>query len=111
MTTPAPTTQPCPACGALTYYEGHSELRGTLVPHRFHCHSCGRVYLVRSTSHKQPRFALSPRHEARETIEHPPAEEAMVATATVPEIALPATSEPASVPPPGAPPSQSLPTA
>jgi hypothetical protein len=59
-----PTQQACPGCGALVYYEGHSELRtANFVPHRFHCHACGRLYIVRSTSHKPPRFALSPRHE------------------------------------------------
>ena len=62
------TTQPtpaCPSCGALTNYESHTEVKGTLVPHRFHCHACGRVYIVRSTSHKQPKFALAARHEVQ----------------------------------------------
>ncbi len=59
-----PTQQNCPSCNALVYYEGHSELRSSLVPHRFHCHACGGVYLVRSTSHKPPRFRISMRHAA-----------------------------------------------
>ena len=62
-----PTNTPCPSCGALVFYEGHSELKSTLTPHRFHCHSCGRIYIVRSTSHKPPRFALSSRHEVQES--------------------------------------------
>lgn len=61
-----PTNQPCPGCGALVFYEGHSELPTPLTPHRFHCHSCGRLYVVRSTSHNPPKFALSPRHEAQQ---------------------------------------------
>ena len=68
MTTsqPAPTNQNCPACGALVFYEGHSELRAALTPHRFHCHRCGKLYVVRSTSHKPPKFRLTPRHEVLE---------------------------------------------
>jgi DNA-directed RNA polymerase subunit M/transcription elongation factor TFIIS len=61
-----PTNQSCPGCNALVFYEGHSELKTALTPHKFHCHSCGRLYIVRSTSHKQPQFALSERHEATE---------------------------------------------
>ena len=60
----APTQQNCPSCNALVYYEGHSELPSNLVPHRFHCHACGNVYLVRSTSHKPPRFRITMRHAA-----------------------------------------------
>ena len=59
-----PTQQNCPSCNALVYYEGHSELASNLVPHRFHCHSCGGVYLVRSTSHKPPKFRITQRHVA-----------------------------------------------
>ncbi len=59
-----PTQQNCPNCNALVYYEGHSELPSNLVPHRFHCHACGNVYLVRSTSHKPPRFRITMRHAA-----------------------------------------------
>ncbi len=68
MTTsqPMPTNQNCPACSALVFYEGHSELPTALTPHRFHCHRCGKLYIVRSTSHKPPRFRLTPRHEVLE---------------------------------------------
>ena len=68
MTTsqPVPTNQNCPACSALVFYEGHSELRAALTPHRFHCHRCGKLYIVRSTSHKPPKFRLTPRHEILE---------------------------------------------
>ena len=59
-----PTQQNCPSCNALVYYEGHSELPSNLVPHRFHCHACGGVFLVRSTSHKPPRFRITMRHAA-----------------------------------------------
>ncbi len=59
-----PTQQNCPNCNALVYYEGHSELASNLVPHRFHCHACGGVFLVRSTSHKPPRFRITMRHAA-----------------------------------------------
>ena len=70
MTTgkPVPTNQSCPACGALVFYEGHSELRSALTPHRFHCHRCGKLYVVRSTSHKPPRFRLTGRHEVQEAV-------------------------------------------
>lgn len=61
---PVPTLQNCPSCNALVYYEGHSQLRSNLVPHRFHCHACGNVYLVRSTSNKPPRFRITMRHMA-----------------------------------------------
>ena len=61
---PVPTQQNCPSCNALVYYEGYSALPSNLVPHRFHCHACGNVYLVRSTSNKPPRFRLSMRHMA-----------------------------------------------
>ena len=63
---PVPTNQNCPGCGALVFYEGHSELRSALTPHRFHCHQCGKSYVVRSTSHKPPRFRLTGRHEVPE---------------------------------------------
>ncbi len=59
-----PTQQNCPSCNALVYYEGHSELASNLVPHRFHCHSCGGIYLVRSTSHRPPKFRITQRHAA-----------------------------------------------
>ena len=68
--TSTPSTQRCPSCGSFVNYEGHSELAGTLVPHRFHCHSCGRLYIVRSTSPQPPRFSLRPRHEVQETLGH-----------------------------------------
>jgi ribosomal protein S27AE len=68
MTTgqPVPTNQNCPGCSALVFYEGHSELRSTLTPHRFHCHQCGKVFVVRSTSHKPPKFRITDRHEVQE---------------------------------------------
>ena len=69
MTTPGapiPTQQNCPSCNALVYYEGYSQLPSNLVPHRFHCHACWNVYLVRSTSHKQPRFRITMRHMVAE---------------------------------------------
>lgn len=59
-----PTLQNCPSCNALVYYEGYSQLPSNLVPHRFHCHACGNVYLVRSTSNKPPRFRITMRHMA-----------------------------------------------
>ena len=62
-----PTQQNCPSCNALVYYEGHSELPSNLVPHRFHCHACGGVYLVRSTSHKPPRFRITMKHAAADS--------------------------------------------
>ena len=61
-----PTNQPCPSCNALVFYEGHSELKTSLTPHRFHCHSCGKLYVVRSTSHNAPKFPISEKHEARD---------------------------------------------
>ena len=48
------------------FYEGHSELQSALTPHRFHCHRCGKLYIVRSTSHKPPRFRINARHEVME---------------------------------------------
>lgn len=62
MTTPQ-ATQTCPACGALVNYEGHEDLKRTLVRHRFHCHRCGKVYIVQSTQHKLPKFPLKAAHE------------------------------------------------
>ncbi len=59
-----PTQQNCPSCNALVYYEGYSTLSSNLVPHRFHCHACWNVYLVRSTSSKPPRFRITMRHMA-----------------------------------------------
>ncbi|MBI4328786.1 MAG: hypothetical protein HY685_02845 [Chloroflexi bacterium] len=69
MTTqqPVPADQKCPGCGAFVFYEGHTELRRptALIPHRFHCHRCGRVYTVQSTSHHPPKIPLKPRHEVK----------------------------------------------
>ncbi len=48
------------------FYEGHSELQTALTPHRFHCHQCGKLYIVRSTSHKPPTFRINARHEVQE---------------------------------------------
>ncbi len=48
------------------FYEGHSELQSALTPHRFHCHQCGKLYIVRSTSHKPPTFRIMDRHEVME---------------------------------------------
>ena len=59
-----PTQQNCPSCNALVYYEGYSVMPANLVPHRFHCHACDNVYLVRSTSNKPPRFRITMRHAA-----------------------------------------------
>ena len=63
---PVPTNQNCPGCGALVFYEGHSELKSTFTPHRFHCHRCGRAYIVRSTTHKPPRFRITASHEVQD---------------------------------------------
>ena len=64
MTTQPQATQTCPSCGALVNYEGHEDLKKrALVRHRFHCHRCGRVYIVQSTQHKMPKFALKAAHE------------------------------------------------
>ncbi len=62
MTTPI--TQQCPACGAIVNYEGHEDMKKrALVRHRFHCHRCGKVYIVQSTQHKLPKFPLKASHE------------------------------------------------
>jgi transposase-like protein len=54
----------------LAEYEGHDDRPSSLTRHRFHCHSCGRVYLLQSTSHKPPVFAIQPRHEIQEETSH-----------------------------------------
>ena len=67
-TTTAP--QRCPACEALVNYEGHGNEPRHLTQHRFHCHSCSRVYVLQSTSHKMPNFAIKPHHQVQEEASH-----------------------------------------
>lgn len=62
--------QQCPACSALVHYEGHGEEPRLLTRHRFHCHNCGRVYVLQSTSHKMPAFPIKPHHQVQEEASH-----------------------------------------
>lgn len=70
MTT-ARANQRCVGCGSLLNYEGHDDRKTALTHHRFHCHSCGKVFVLQSTSHKMPTFAVKEHHLSDEEGEAP----------------------------------------
>ena len=64
--TMARANQRCVNCNNLVNYEGHDDHKTSLNRHRFHCHTCGRVYILQSTGHKMPTFDIKEHHETEE---------------------------------------------